>query len=127
MNTKLIPKVAMALLSLSSIPHQLSTCFAQGTAFTYQGRLNDGSNPASGSYELEFRIFDVPAGGSPVAGPVTNSPTAVSNGLFTVTLDFGTSVFPGAARWLEIGLRTNGGGAFTPAARRRPRRSRQAA
>lgn len=31
---------------------QLSTCFAQGTAFTYQGQLNDGANPASGIYDL---------------------------------------------------------------------------
>jgi len=36
----------------------------------------------------------------------------VSNGLFTVTLDFGAN-FPGANRWLEIGVRTNGGGAYT--------------
>jgi hypothetical protein len=48
-----------------------------------------------------------------VAGPLTNSLTAVSNGLFTVSLDFGAGVFAGADRWLEIGVRTNGGGAFT--------------
>src|SRR4051812_18122700 len=74
---------------------------AQTTAFTYQGRLNDGAIPASGSYDLRFRIYDALSGGSAIAGPLTNSPTAVSNGLFTVTLDFGNP-FPGAARWLEI-------------------------
>jgi len=37
----------------------------------------------------------------------------VSNGLFTVTLDFGGGVFTGQARWLEIAVRTNGSGAFT--------------
>ena len=31
---------------------------AQGTAFTYQGRLNDGANPASGIYDLRFTIYD---------------------------------------------------------------------
>src|SRR2546426_6054442 len=85
---------------------------AQGTAFTYQGRLDDGATPANGSYDLTFALFSVPTGGSPLAGPLTNSPTAVSNGVFTVTLDLGAS-FPGADRWLEIGARINGGGAFT--------------
>jgi hypothetical protein len=84
---------------------------AQGTAFTYQGRLNNGANPANGSYDLTFTLFGTNSGGN-AFGSLTNSPTAVTNGLFTVTLDFGNQ-FPGADRWLEIGLRTNGGGAFT--------------
>src|SRR5204863_3238615 len=53
-------------------------------------------------------IFDAPVGGSIVAGPLTNAPTAVSNGLFTVTLNFGVGVFTGADRWLDIGVRSNG-------------------
>ena len=32
--------------------------FAQGTAFTYQGRLNDAANPANGVYDLRFAIYD---------------------------------------------------------------------
>jgi hypothetical protein len=43
-----------------------------------------------------------------VAGPLTNAPVAVTNGLFTVTLDFATNVFDGSTRSLEIGVRTNG-------------------
>ncbi len=85
---------------------------AQGTAFTYQGRLNDGAAPASGSYDLQFAVYDAASGGSKQAPFMTNSATAVSNGLFTVTLDFG-NIFSGAARWLDIGVRTNGGGTFT--------------
>ena len=45
----------LALLVLLSILNpQLSTLHAQGTAFTYQGRLNDGGNPASG--QLRFAL-----------------------------------------------------------------------
>src|SRR5215471_8118917 len=85
---------------------------AQGTAFTYQGRLNDGASPANGSYDLTFTLFDTNSGGSAIAGPVTNSAVGVSNGLFTTTLDLGTN-FTGADRWLEIGARSNGVGTFT--------------
>ena len=43
-----------------------------------------------------------------LAGPITNSAVAVSNGLFTATLDFGSSVFTGAPRWLQLGVRGSG-------------------
>ena len=110
MKTKL-KSLALGLLALSTLDSQLSTAHAQGTAFTYQGRLNDGATPASGKYDLRFIVYDNSAGGSQQGPLLTNSATAVSNGLFTVTLDFGNQ-FPGAARWLEIGVRTNGGGSF---------------
>jgi hypothetical protein len=96
----------------------LST-FAQGTAFTYQGRLNDGGNAASGIYDLRFALYDLSSGGLQQGDALTNAATAVSNGLFTVTLDFGNQ-FPGADRWLELGVRTNGGGAFTSLIPRQP-------
>ena len=99
----------LSLAFLLIVSSQLSTCSAQGTAFTYQGRLSDGGNPAGGIYDLRFTIYDstnIP--GNVVAGPLTNSATAVSNGLFTVTLDFGPGVFTGLDRWLDIGVRTNG-------------------
>src|SRR6266446_8767877 len=76
------------------------------TAFTYQGRLNAGGSPANGIYDLRFTIYD--SSGGIVAGPITNSATSVSNGLFTAVLDFGASAFPGADRWLEIAVRETG-------------------
>ncbi|MFO1488773.1 MAG: tail fiber domain-containing protein [Verrucomicrobiota bacterium] len=92
---------------------------AQGTAFTYQGRLQDGGNPAIGSYDLRFALFDAPSAGAQQGSLITNSATAVSNGLFTVSLDFGNQ-FPGANRWLEIAVRTNGNGAFATLVPRQP-------
>jgi hypothetical protein len=112
MKTKLtVIKRAALLLLLSTLNYQLST-FAQGTASTYQGRLNDGANVANGAYDLTFALFNVVSGVGQVGNTLTNSATTVSNGLFTVTLDFGAN-FPGADRWLEIGVRTNGGATFT--------------
>src|ERR1041385_3712724 len=80
---------------------------AQGTAFTYQGRLNDGSGIANGAYDLRFTLYDALSAGSVVAGPLTNSATGVTNGLFLVTLDFGANVLTGPSQWLQIEVRTN--------------------
>src|SRR5205807_7903452 len=76
-----------------------------------QGRLSDGGAPAGGNYDLKFTLYDGLTGGSLVGTPLTNVPVAVSNGLFTVTLDFGAGLFDGSPRWLEIGVRTNGSNA----------------
>jgi hypothetical protein len=80
---------------------------AQNSAFTYQGQLQSGGSPANGIYDLRFAIYDAVSGGGMVGSPLTNAAMAVSNGLFTAALDFGTGVFTGADRWLEISARTN--------------------
>lgn len=77
----------------------------QGTAFTYQGVLADTGAPANGIYDLEFRVFDAPVAGTQVGNAVVGQNLAVSNGLFTTTLDFGSGVFTGPARWLNIAVR----------------------
>ena len=84
---------------------------AQSTALTYQGRLDAAGAPVSGVYDLSFALFDSASAGTQVGGVLTNAATAVSNGLFTITLDFGNQ-FSGADRWLELGVRTNGDDAF---------------
>jgi hypothetical protein len=110
MKTRLFAFLVLAFLSAFSF--HLSSLYAQGTAFTYQGQLQNNGSPASGTYNLTFTLFNTNTAGVPVAGPVTNNSVVVTNGLFTVTLDFG-GVFTGTSYWLEIGARTNGNGAFT--------------
>jgi hypothetical protein len=75
-------KTKLVLLLLFSILN-LVTGHAQGTAFSYQGRLNNGGAVAGGSYDLAFTLFNTNASGVASAGPVTNSAVAVTNGLFT--------------------------------------------
>lgn len=89
-----------------------SRVVAQGTAFFYQGRLTDGGADANGAYDMSFTLFTASANGTPSGSTVTNS-IAVSNGVFTATLDFGPGVFDGTALWLEVGVRTNGAPSFT--------------
>jgi hypothetical protein len=104
--------IASILLLFSVCAFPFSTARAQGSAFTYQGRLDSGGNPAGGIYDLQFTIYDAVTNGNAQGGPLTNAATGVTNGLFTVTLDFGAGVFTGANRWLEIAVQTNGGGGF---------------
>ena len=104
--------LASGLLALLFLSRTCGDAQAQATAFTYQGRLNDGGSPANGAYDLRFTLFDSITGGSQQRGALTYNAVAVSNGLFTLALDFG-SQFPGADRFLEIGARTNGGASFT--------------
>jgi len=58
-----------------------------------------------------FRLFSVETGGAAI-GTLQRPGVVVSNGVFSVKLDYGSG-FPGANRWLEIAVRPAGGGAFT--------------
>ncbi len=80
---------------------------AQVTGFTYQGRLNASGNPASGTYEMQFQLYDSATGGAQVGPTLTDSSVTITGGVFTTTLDFGAS-FDGSARYLEIGVRSGG-------------------
>src|SRR5262249_3665472 len=108
---KITPYTLKYLVLLSALSGAFNLN-AQSSAFTYQGRLDDGINAANGTYDFQFTLFDAASAGNQVGGILTNVATGVSNGLFTVTLDFGASAFPGTDRWLEIGVVTNGGEAF---------------
>jgi hypothetical protein len=77
-----------------------------GTPFTYQGRLTDTGVAATGIYDLTFSLYDAATEGSQVGSTLTKEDVAVTNGLFTVSLDFGTGIFNGEKRWLEISVRT---------------------
>jgi hypothetical protein len=82
--------------------------FAQSSAFTYQGLISSNGVAATGLFDLRFAVFNANTNGSQVGGVLTNSPVGVTNGYFTTALDFGSGVFDGNLRWLEIGIRTNG-------------------
>jgi len=105
-------KMKTLLLLLSALC-LAKPAFAQESAFTYQGRLNNAGSPANGLYDLTFTIYDLAMNASKlIAGPITNSATLVSNGLFTTILNFGTNTLNRNAAWMEIGVRTNGNAAF---------------
>ncbi len=90
-----------------------------GSPITYQGHLTDGGSPANGTYDFQFSLWDDPNTGSQVDA-VTIDDQTVTDGLFTVKLDF-DDVFDGTALWLEIGVRAgSSSGAYTPLSPRQP-------
>ena len=105
-------KALVALVSLLIAGAALGAAPA-GTAFMYQGRLTDGAVPASSSYDLQFTLFDDPSGPNTVGPVVSHLGVAVTGGLFTVSLDFGSSAFTGSGRWLEIAVKPAGGMSYT--------------
>jgi hypothetical protein len=106
MKTRLT-RLPLALCSAIIFASLALSTFAQGTAFTYQGRLYNGTNLANGNYDMQFSLYSAATGGSIVAGPITNAPVAVSNGLFTTLIDFGPGVFIGNSTWLQVAVTTN--------------------
>jgi len=104
----------------------LQSVAAQTNEFTYQGRLLDNSLPPTASYDFEFSLWDALANGTQQGATLTfdgaggNPPSVqVTNGIFTVRLNFGAQ-FSGAARFLQIAVRPAGGGAYTTLAPRQP-------
>ncbi|MBL8182870.1 MAG: hypothetical protein JNL64_14815 [Blastocatellia bacterium] len=88
---------------------------AQTSSFTYQGKLTDSNINASGAYDLVFKLFDQPTGGSQIGSDFATDDVNVVSGVFSVTLDFGTAAFTnGSARYLQIEVRTGASsGAYT--------------
>lgn len=106
-------KLSRLLLTAALGGPAITAVLAQGTAFTYQGRLDDGGTPATGLYDLSFTVYNAATGGAS-AGTRNVDNVGVTNGLFTVTLDFGAGVFAGAPEWLEIAVRPGAStGAYT--------------
>jgi len=111
MNKKLLTRLMALMALLSALSPQPST-FAQGTAFSYQGQLKDNGNPANGSYDISFAVYDAVTNGNLIGASVTNSAVDVSNGLFSTSVDL-SGIFTGNDLWLEIAVSTNGANTFS--------------
>jgi N-acetylneuraminic acid mutarotase len=96
--------LACVLLILVSATHAP----AQTSAFTYQGRLSETNGLANGLYDLQFKLFSTAVGDTALASLAVTNGLPITNGIFTVALDFGPALFDGGERWLEIGVRPGG-------------------
>ncbi|HUD48908.1 MAG TPA: hypothetical protein VMR33_18895 [Candidatus Baltobacteraceae bacterium] len=86
---------------------------AQGTKFSYQGNLNTNGAPANGYFDFEFSLYSNAEGsGAKIGSTITETDIGVTNGLFSVALDFG-DIFTGNDLWLAMSVRSNGVGSYT--------------
>lgn len=78
-------------------------------SFTYQGRLVLSGVPVDGTADIVISLWDAVAGGTEIGSQNQFLAIQVTDGLFSVELDFGASAFAGDARWLQIEVRSPAG------------------
>jgi hypothetical protein len=111
----LIGAVVTALLLVTGLAYaqgtgpeyETKTQAALGTAFTYQGQLSDENGLVDGTCDLTFELYDAAGSGTPptggtLLGTADKPGHDVTDGLFTVKLDFGSEAFDGDGRWLQV-------------------------
>ena len=94
-NRYLVPLTVLALLCLAIASARaqgpadtsIGAQAALGTAFTYQGYLTAGEQPAEGSYDLKFGLWDAPENGR-LLGEEIEVTGDVRAGYFAVSVDF---------------------------------------
>ncbi|MFL5802785.1 MAG: hypothetical protein ACJ8CR_13720 [Roseiflexaceae bacterium] len=92
-----------------------------GSAFTYQGRLRTGTTPVNNGCDFQFSLWNAASGGTRIGGVLSTNNVTVSEGRFTVSLDFGAAAFDGNGRWLQVAVRCpTGVGGFTTLLPRQP-------
>lgn len=114
-----VTRLAWALLiAIGLIPVQLT--LAQGTAFTYQGRLlQSGQYVTNTTCDFQFALYDASSGGTQIGTTQSAAATTVRDGYFTVSLDFG-NVFNGNSRYLEVWVKCPPDAGFTQMSGRIP-------
>jgi hypothetical protein len=111
--------VMLGVVTVTAQPDWFPRLAPMGTAFTYQGYLEDGGNPANGSYNLRFSLWDAASGGAQIGGAQTKIGVSVADGLFQVSLDFG-AVYDGTSFWLAIQVQKPGDPGYTTLDPRQP-------
>jgi hypothetical protein len=124
-----VTAIAWARVVFTAVLAPASALVAQtpGTEFTYQGRLDNSGQPAAGPHDLRFSLWLSPTDSdSPIGSVICKDHVPITDGLFTVPLDFGLNVFVGFPVWMEIEARADttpgncASGSFTPLSPRQP-------
>jgi trimeric autotransporter adhesin len=101
--------IGLTQAQAGELPSSTAPQIGVGTGFTYQGQLKKNGSPVNNTCDFRFILYTADIGGSQVGPTQNKNSVSVSNGLFTVNLDFGDGAFTGDARWLDIAVRCPAG------------------
>lgn len=94
---------ALAALGVLAATHA-AAADQVGSSFTFQGRLDTLGAPANGEFDLRFQLaWDTQGDAS--LGTIYRDDIEVTDGLFTVELDFGSLLFNDFERFLLMSVR----------------------
>lgn len=102
----------LSFLLLITLFAAIATPCGAATTFTYQGELTNSAVLANGNYDFRFILYSADLGGMQIGPIVTRNSVVVSQGVFTVPLDFGAE-FGSEERYLEIAVKPAGGPTYT--------------
>ncbi|MFK7885164.1 MAG: hypothetical protein AB8F26_13385 [Phycisphaerales bacterium] len=83
-----------------------ATAAANDTGFTYQGSLSDAGSAVTGSVSVSVSLWDSETLGTQIGSTQALPAVTVTDGIFSIELDFGASAFNGD-RWMEISIDSN--------------------
>ena len=79
------------------------------TTFTYQGELNKLGAPVNDTCDFRFWLYDSIMGGNQVGPMLEATSVSVTDGRFSVDLNFGAAAFDNSGRWLGVEVRQPSG------------------
>ena len=88
----------------------VNSVIAQTTEFAHTDLLPNSVTPATGAFEMQFRLFDAGSDGNQIGPVYTISQVEVKNRSYSVRIDFGAAAFSGPDRYLETSVRREGSG-----------------
>lgn len=82
-NTRIPTFIALDI----ACPLRASSANAELSSFNYQGTLAQGGQPANGSFEMQFLLYDSDSSGMQIPSAAFVNPVTVTDGKFNVSFE----------------------------------------
>ncbi len=105
--TLLFPRPAQlfcAIVLLAAAVSNPAAGVEPASSIVYEGNLNSDGTPANGRFDFSFTLFDAPTAGNRIGIPVAIPGVRVTNGAFSVIIDFGIHLSRATALWFETAV-----------------------